>query len=604
MTFKHVKFEDSPIMRSLEKVAQEKGLIKPNVLEKIASCPKKLDMTPTSDLMENIFKLCTGLRAQGFTKAATELEVKYLNYKQAQTLYEAHAEKGEDLIEAAHPKGSHHLENVEGDEAVFEDILDKHKKIVDVVNKTPNGKLSESSAVINAVKTVLSEKKNKNFVIGTNFLDVKKGSKVSLGQEESSFSPGRAVAEGAGGLVAYKLLEKIWRALGSAFGRRQVVKMFGTEGVKLFDSAVAKGVGEAKAKDLLLQFVRKAGPKAVTEASEKIGLNFAKEFAELFGQQAAVGEGVAAAGGGAAAIAGEGAAAAGGGAAAVAGEGAAVAGGATVAGEGAGILGSVVSISTSTALAGIAAAIAANVIGYKLFNYYYNATALKEAGNRVLDEAKNMESDFKPAEYRFVYDFNRTLGQILNSYSIINILKSGKQPTKIDLKALSDLDDLIYESRKQVGEIMGYSNAHVDEHWYGNFGGFKSVAMTCANYLKVAEEINASIDDFARQAKAIADKTETEQAGGSQVQQLISGLSKVLDDVRLSKARLQYSKANISNKDQLMTWLDQVVTTTTKSLNEYRNLPDKSDPQITSSFQEDLNDTRRKLDAFKGKYQV
>src|SRR5665213_538414 len=139
MTFKHVKFEDSPIMRSLEKVAQEKGLIKPNVLEKIASCPKKLDMTPTSDLMENIFKLCTGLRAQGFTKAATELEVKYLNYKQAQTLYEAHAEKGEDLIEAAHPKGSHHLENVEGDEAVFEDILDKHKKIVDVVNKTPNG---------------------------------------------------------------------------------------------------------------------------------------------------------------------------------------------------------------------------------------------------------------------------------------------------------------------------------------------------------------------------------------------------------------------------------------------------------------------------------
>lgn len=588
MTFKHVKFEDSPIMRSLEKVAHEKGLVKPNVLEKIASRPKKLDMTPSPDLMENIFKLCTGLRVQGFTKEATELEVKYLNYKQAQTLYEAHTEKGEDLIEAAHPEGSHHLEDVEGDEAIFEDILDKHEKILDVVNKTPKGKLSEASAVINAVKTVLSEKKNKKSVTGDHFLDVKKDSKVSLGQEESSFSPGRAVTEGVGGLVAFSLLKKVWGALTSAFGRRQVIKMFGTEGVKLFDNAVANGVGETEAKSLLQQLVRKAGPKAVAEASEKVGFNFAEETAKLFGRQAAkqiltetAAETAARIGAGTAA------------------ETAAVG-----TGEGtAGIFGGLLSASTAVVLAGVGTAIAANVIGYKLFNHYYKADELKAAGNRVLEEAKNMESDFKPQEYKFVYDFSRTLGQIVELYPVVETLKSSTT-TKEDIKALSDLNDLIYASRKQVGEIMGFSNAHADDQFLGGLRGFKSVAMTCANYLEVASKINSSMDDFARQAKATADKAATDQAGGSQAQQLISGLSKVLDDVRLSKARLQYSKINVSNKDQLMNWLDQVVTTTSKSLQEFNNLSYRSDPQIISSFQEDLNDTRRKLDAFKGKYQV
>ena len=545
-------------------------------------------MTPSPDLMENIFKLCTGLRVQGFTKEATELEVKYLNYKQAQTLYEAHTEKGEDLIEAAHPEGSHHLEDVEGDEAIFEDILDKHEKILDVVNKTPKGKLSEASAVINAVKTVLSEKKNKKSVTGDHFLDVKKDSKVSLGQEESSFSPGRAVTEGVGGLVAFSLLKKVWGALTSAFGRRQVIKMFGTEGVKLFDNAVANGVGETEAKSLLQQLVRKAGPKAVAEASEKVGFNFAEETAKLFGRQAAkqiltetAAETAARIGAGTAA------------------ETAAVG-----TGEGtAGIFGGLLSASTAVVLAGVGTAIAANVIGYKLFNHYYKADELKAAGNRVLEEAKNMESDFKPQEYKFVYDFSRTLGQIVELYPVVETLKSSTT-TKEDIKALSDLNDLIYASRKQVGEIMGFSNAHADDQFLGGLRGFKSVAMTCANYLEVASKINSSMDDFARQAKATADKAATDQAGGSQAQQLISGLSKVLDDVRLSKARLQYSKINVSNKDQLMNWLDQVVTTTSKSLQEFNNLSYRSDPQIISSFQEDLNDTRRKLDAFKGKYQV
>lgn len=158
MSFKHVKFEDSPIMRSLEKVAREKGLVKPEPpLQKTATLSKKADLTPTPNLMENIFKLCAGLREQGRVVEASEVETNYLHYKQAQTLYEAHKEKGEDVINFAHPKGSHKLEGVAGDEATFEDILDQHAKILEKIQKKPTGKLSSAAQILNSVKRALGQ---------------------------------------------------------------------------------------------------------------------------------------------------------------------------------------------------------------------------------------------------------------------------------------------------------------------------------------------------------------------------------------------------------------------------------------------------------------
>lgn len=157
MTFKHVKFEDSPTMRALEKVAREKGLVKPEPLTKKASLVKKADLAPTNNLMENILKLCNGLREQGMVKDAAELETKFLQYKQAQTIYETSKETGEDVLEQAHPDGSHKLEDVDSDEAVVEDLIDKHEKIEDVATEESDGKLSDAASVIASVKTVLGQ---------------------------------------------------------------------------------------------------------------------------------------------------------------------------------------------------------------------------------------------------------------------------------------------------------------------------------------------------------------------------------------------------------------------------------------------------------------
>ena len=158
MTFKHTQHWDSELSRSLEKVAIAKGLIKPEpAIKKSAAVIKQADTTPTSNLMENIFKLCAGMRSNGLIKEAVEVETNYLNYKSAQTLYEAFKETGDDVIQQAHPDGSHKMEDIDSDEATFEDILDKHVKILQVLNKKPTGKLSSTAQVLRAVRVVLGE---------------------------------------------------------------------------------------------------------------------------------------------------------------------------------------------------------------------------------------------------------------------------------------------------------------------------------------------------------------------------------------------------------------------------------------------------------------
>jgi len=178
-------------MRSLEKVAQEKGLVKPeSLLQKLASrtAVKKIDATPTSNLMENIFKLCEGLKTQGLVAEANELEINYFQYKQAQTLYEAHKEKGEDVIHSAHPDGSHKLEGVEGSEACFEDILDKHVKFLQMIDKKPTGKLSSSAHVLSAVKKALGQTQS--------------SAKGEMRQASADIQAALAMAEKGGGLTS------------------------------------------------------------------------------------------------------------------------------------------------------------------------------------------------------------------------------------------------------------------------------------------------------------------------------------------------------------------------------------------------------------------
>lgn len=153
MTFKHAKFEDSPVMRSLERLEKQKAPDVSEIFTKVAS--NQTDLAPTDSLVENILHLCAGLKQFGFDKHAEELETNFIRYKQAQTLYETSSETGGDLVEFAHGK-SHKLEDVDSDMAIFYTIVDKQLNAIKMIDKTPTGKLASSRDIINAVKIVLA----------------------------------------------------------------------------------------------------------------------------------------------------------------------------------------------------------------------------------------------------------------------------------------------------------------------------------------------------------------------------------------------------------------------------------------------------------------
>lgn len=116
-----------------------------------------------TSLTSTLLKLCNKLRAEGFNKYAESIENKFVNYKAASVhLYQAHKETGEDLVNQAHPEGDNKIvSDVSDNYGDVETIVSKHKKIVDVVNKQPTGKLA---SYINQCKIALGQTAQRKIV--------------------------------------------------------------------------------------------------------------------------------------------------------------------------------------------------------------------------------------------------------------------------------------------------------------------------------------------------------------------------------------------------------------------------------------------------------
>src|SRR5665213_3115386 len=159
MTYKPSNFDNSPVLRSLERLAIAKGLVPPDEPKSmVKEAAAKIDAEDKT-LTDKIMRLCEGLRSKaGMETYANEIESKFLTYKKAaaNSLYDVHGETGADLIEFAHPEGSKKLDKNWDDLGEIETILDHQRKMLEVVNKKPKGKLA-SKDIINAVKIVMAQ---------------------------------------------------------------------------------------------------------------------------------------------------------------------------------------------------------------------------------------------------------------------------------------------------------------------------------------------------------------------------------------------------------------------------------------------------------------
>lgn len=168
MTYKHVKFQDSETMRSLVKVAYDKGMIAPEstvekALKAQAAKAAEPDLSVSDSVQENLLKLCAGLRAKGFTSHAAKIENHIVALKFAQTAeqvdrhemiessegeYDVSGETGEDLMDEAHPEGAVEVAEAGDGHGVVDTKPSAHQKLLDIVTK---------AQVINSLKLVLAQ---------------------------------------------------------------------------------------------------------------------------------------------------------------------------------------------------------------------------------------------------------------------------------------------------------------------------------------------------------------------------------------------------------------------------------------------------------------
>lgn len=133
MSWKHDKLSNSEVMKEFEKVAYDKGMIKDN---SIANAAKRIKGDIKSDnLISNLFGFANRLKQEGFDKYAMELEKKIMAYQVSKIAGE---KDGEKLLEFAHPEGSPNVGD--GEDGNVENLIDQHKKMVEVARKSPMSK--------------------------------------------------------------------------------------------------------------------------------------------------------------------------------------------------------------------------------------------------------------------------------------------------------------------------------------------------------------------------------------------------------------------------------------------------------------------------------
>jgi hypothetical protein len=131
MTLKHISFNDSVVMRELERLEAKKN---PELIKKTASISD--EAFETTNAFHNILDLVCTLRNLGKITEANSLQEKVSLYKNAEThLYKAIDEDGKNLLDFAHPEGDVEIFPASDGLGKIETQHSQHKRIVDIIQK-------------------------------------------------------------------------------------------------------------------------------------------------------------------------------------------------------------------------------------------------------------------------------------------------------------------------------------------------------------------------------------------------------------------------------------------------------------------------------------
>lgn len=146
MTYKYTNFKDSHTMRSLEKIAIEKGWVTPKKEDIVKEASVKEDKVSISENTdENLVNLISSLKKSGMVALANELQQDYLQYKKAEAdYYDSEHLDANDMVHEAHPGKSPNMGK--GELSLIENIYEQHEKMMSAVKAVVKKKANVKSA--------------------------------------------------------------------------------------------------------------------------------------------------------------------------------------------------------------------------------------------------------------------------------------------------------------------------------------------------------------------------------------------------------------------------------------------------------------------------
>jgi hypothetical protein len=540
-------------MRSLEKVAKDKGWVKQE--DMIKSAAPQIDLTPSGVLSIDILKLCSGLRYNGFHKYADEIELKFVNYKRAATsVYDTTGETGEDLVDAAHPKGSHKMEDVAGD-ATFHTIVDKHLKMLDVVNKEPKGKLANNIDILNAVKTV-------------------------LGQETSESPKGSSIGETAVGIGAgvggTALLKYVWNRIQQAGLRRMISKQVTDAVLKGIQGDITKFQADAITKQLVKELGSNAGKvlgedvvsSVAGNAAKSVGTEVVKNVAqtgvkEVIKDSPGIWSRLL---GGAARI-----------------------GGAEIGG---GVAGSVAAFSAAVLVGAIAGAI----VGNELFDHYLAPAELKDAGEKLYEAAKDSADALPKEAIASITNFKQAFDEVMANYPVIQSLKDSKKPE--DLLQLKKLRDALLKSNQYAISLSGWGrSALADQKWY-QLKGFGNLVALGVNYSEVVDRIFVLMTKFIQDADKIAQQNQqntVNQNGGQETAKLTQDYQAVIQELAQFKDIVEAKQLPADKTTKIVNWITAMNKYVSGEKTKFDGTNAASKPLVAKDYDARLNEIKTRI---------
>lgn len=148
-------------LMGLEKAPEESAeKARKEVLSPMRVIPGYADdgVATVATVINELVSLANDLESMGEVEAAGSVDKQIVLYKEAaDKLYDVTGEKGEDLINQAHPGGGPTLVPAAEEGGKVETIVEEHKKVVDKATKQPTGKYAEMMNKLVATANLLEK---------------------------------------------------------------------------------------------------------------------------------------------------------------------------------------------------------------------------------------------------------------------------------------------------------------------------------------------------------------------------------------------------------------------------------------------------------------